>query len=92
MFELLEETMRITGRVRVPALILQARHESVVLPESAEILTRAIATPPEAKSIVWFDKTDHQIFCDCERKAAVDAVVSFVSKRFPAATNQSVKA
>jgi len=81
MFELLEETMRITGRVRVPVLILHARHESIVLPESAEILTRAVATPPEATSIVWFEKTDHQIFCDCERKAAVDAAVRFVANR-----------
>jgi carboxylesterase len=62
-------------------LILHARHESIVLPESAEILTRAVATPPEATSIVWFEKTDHQIFCDCERKAAVDAAVRFVANR-----------
>jgi carboxylesterase len=81
MFDLLEETMRIAGRVRLPALILQARHESIVLPESAEILSRALATPPEAISIVWFDKTDHQIFCDCERKAAVEAAVKFVADR-----------
>jgi carboxylesterase len=81
MFDLQEETMRITGRVHAPALILQARHESVVLPESAEILTRAIATPHEAKTIIWFEKTDHQIFCDCERNTAVDAVVRFVANR-----------
>jgi carboxylesterase len=81
MFDLLEETMRITCRVRVPALIMQARHESIVLPESAEMLLHAIATPPEKKSIVWFEKTDHQIFCDCERKAAIDTTVRFIANR-----------
>ena len=81
MFELLEETMRIADRVRVPALILHCRNESIVLPESAEILLRTLATPPEKKSIVWFEKTDHQIFCDCERKAAVDAAARFVADR-----------
>lgn len=81
MFDLLEETLRITGRVSVPALILHCRNESIVLPESAEILLRSLATPPEKKSIVWFEKTDHQIFCDCERKAAVDAAVRFVADR-----------
>lgn len=81
MFDLLQETLRITGRVSVPALILHCRNESIVLPESAEILLRSLGTPPEKKSIVWFEKTDHQIFCDCERKAAVDAAVQFVADR-----------
>ncbi|NTV68462.1 MAG: alpha/beta fold hydrolase [Chlorobaculum sp.] len=81
MFELLEETTRITDRVRAPALILHCRRESIVLPESAELLLRSIATQPEKKSIVWFEKSDHQIFCDCERKEAVEAAVRFVASR-----------
>ncbi|AOS84851.1 alpha/beta hydrolase [Chlorobaculum limnaeum] len=81
MFDLLQETLRIAGSVHVPALILHCRNESIVLPQSAEILLRSLGTPPEKKSIVWFEKTDHQIFCDCERKAAVDAAVRFVADR-----------
>jgi carboxylesterase len=81
MFDLVQETGRILDRIRVPVLVLHGRHESIVRPESAEILMRSIATPPEARSIVWFEKTDHQIFCDCERKRAVDAAVQFVSGR-----------
>lgn len=80
-FELIHETERVMSRVQTPTLILQARHETVVRPESAEIIYRALATPPEHKSIVWFDKTDHQIFCDCERKQAIEKVVSFVTAR-----------
>ena len=81
MFDLLEQTTTITNRVHAPALILHCRNESVVMPESADILLRSIATPPEKKSIVWFEKTDHQIFCDCERHAAVEAAVRFVTSR-----------
>jgi carboxylesterase len=81
MFDLLENTLQIMHRVGVPALILHCRNESIVLPESADILLRSIATPTEKKSIVWFEKTDHQIFCDCERHAAVEATVRFVASR-----------
>jgi len=81
MFELIDETERVMNRVQKPALILHARHETVVRSESAEIIYRAIATSQEQKSIIWFDKTDHQIFCDCERHRAIDSVVSFVANR-----------
>lgn len=81
MFELLDETARIMGQIRRPALILHCRKESIVLPESADIVFRSLATPPENKSIVWLDKSDHQIFCDCERHVAVDAAVGFITRR-----------
>lgn len=81
MFELLDETTRIMGQVRLPVLILHGRNESIVLPESAEIVFRSVATPSEEKSIIWFEKTDHQIFCDCDRARAVDAAVGFVAER-----------
>ncbi|NTU52555.1 MAG: alpha/beta fold hydrolase [Chlorobiaceae bacterium] len=81
MFDLLTETTLILGRISVPTLILQGRNESIVLPESAGIVLRSIATPQENKRIVWFEKTDHQIFCDGERKAVVATVVGFVAER-----------
>jgi len=81
MFELIQETERVMNRVQMSALILHARHETVVRPESAEIIYRAIDTPPEQKSIIWFEKTDHQMFCDCERQRAIESVVSFVADR-----------
>jgi carboxylesterase len=81
MFHLLQETERIMNRVQVPALILHCRNESIVKPESAELLLRSIATSPDAKFIVWLEKTDHQIFCDCERTAAISATVRFIAGR-----------
>ncbi|NTW52256.1 MAG: alpha/beta fold hydrolase [Chlorobiaceae bacterium] len=91
MFDLLAETRPIMGRINAPTLILHGRNESIVLPESADMVFHAISTSPEKKSIVWFEKTDHQIFCDCERKEAVGAAVDFVARRV-AASEASVLA
>lgn len=81
MFDLVTETTGVLDRVRVPALILHGRRESIVRPESAGMILNAIATPPEQKGIVWFEKTDHQIFCDCEREAVVETAAGFVAER-----------
>lgn len=85
MFELVESTAGILGRVRVPALILQGRKESIVLPESAGLVLDGIATLPADKSVFWLEKSDHQVFCDCEREVAVGAVADFVARRLAAA-------
>lgn len=85
MFDLVEATAAILDRVRVPALILHGRNESIVLPESATLVLDGIATPAAEKSVFWLEKSDHQVFCDCEREAAVGAVAAFVARRLEAA-------
>ncbi len=70
--------------VQVPACILQSRNDSTVAPESAEIVYAEIGTPPADKTIVWFEKTEHEMFRDCERDAAVAAVADFVRARVAA--------
>ncbi len=84
MFELLEATESLLGRIEAPTLVLHGRHESIVLPESAGMLMEGIGTPETEKRVAWFDKTDHQIFCDCEREEVIDAVSDFVSRRMGA--------
>ena len=81
MFELLQATIPVMGRVTVPALILHGRHESIVLPESAELVMQAIGTPASEKRVVWFEKSDHQLFCDCERELAIGTVCEFIVQR-----------
>jgi len=70
--------------IRVPARILQSRNDSTVAPESAEIVYAEIGTPSADKHIVWFDETEHEMFRDCERDAAVEAVAEFVRARVAA--------
>ncbi len=67
--------------VRVPALIMQSRKDATVAPESAEIIYRNISTPPAQKRIVWFEKSGHEMFRDCEREATIQTVVTYVQER-----------
>jgi carboxylesterase len=81
LLEFAEATRRRLPEVYVPALILQGRKDSVVAPQSADIIFDGIATPAWDKRVLWFENTDHIIFCDCERDAATLAVVSYVRER-----------
>jgi carboxylesterase len=67
--------------VRVPTLTIQSRNDSTVAPESADIIYQRISTPSDQKHVVWFEQTEHEMFRDCERDAAVDVVVNWVRKR-----------
>lgn len=80
-FELLKKSLSLLGNVTVPVFILHNRRERTVLPESATILLNRIGTKPAEKSILWLERSEHQIFCDCERDKAVKAIIDFVSCR-----------
>jgi len=67
--------------ITVPTLIMQSRADTTVAPESAEIIYRHIATPKPQKRIVWFEKTEHEMFRDIERQAAIQTVADFVKGR-----------
>ncbi|NMW20455.1 MAG: alpha/beta fold hydrolase [Chlorobiaceae bacterium] len=80
-FELIKKSLSLLGKVNVPVFILHNRRESTVLPESATILCNSIATAPSEKSIMWLERSEHQIFCDCESDVAVKAIIDYVSGR-----------
>jgi carboxylesterase len=74
-------TRRRLPEVRVPTLVMQSRNDSTVAPESADIIYNNISTPREQKDLVWFNRTEHEMFRDCEREAAIGTVVDWVRKR-----------
>jgi carboxylesterase len=80
-FELIKKSRQLLGRVNVPVLIIHNRRENTVRPESALFLYNRIATEPSGKSIIWLERSGHQIFCDCERERAVRAIIDYVSCR-----------
>jgi len=88
-FELIKQTLPQLCRVKVPVLVLQCRRDSTVLPESATILFKNIATEPSGKSLFWLEHSDHQIFCDGDRVKAVQAVIDYVSGRMDKAGVQA---
>lgn len=66
--------------IKMPVRILQPRNDSTVDPKSAEIISDGIATPKEQKRIIWFDKSDHEMFRDCERELAIETVAKCVGE------------
>ena len=80
-FDLIKKSIELLGRVNVPVLIMHNRKEHTVRPESAIMLYDRIATDPSGKSIIWLERSGHQIFCDCEREKAVKDIVDYVSRR-----------
>jgi carboxylesterase len=70
--------------VSVPALILQSRNDNTVAPESADIAYREIGTAPQDKRVVWFERTEHEMFRDCESDSVVEAVADYVQERIGA--------
>lgn len=81
LFAFSQATRRRLPEIAVPTLLLQSHRDSVVVPESANWILRTIATPPPQKRIIWFDHTNHELFRDCEREAAIEAVTAFVADR-----------
>ncbi|NTU50550.1 MAG: alpha/beta fold hydrolase, partial [Desulfobulbaceae bacterium] len=77
-FGLIKQTLKVLGNVNVPVLILHNRRETTVLPESATTLYNSIATGTSDKSIVWLERSEHQIFCDCEREKALRTIIAYV--------------
>ncbi len=76
-----EKTRQRLTDIQVPTLIMQSHKDTVVAPESANIVYEGIATPAGQKEITWFEVTEHEMFRDCEREAAVQTVVDYVNSR-----------
>ncbi|NTU45037.1 MAG: alpha/beta fold hydrolase [Chlorobiaceae bacterium] len=81
LFDLIRTTERLLDQVNVPFMILHNRKEATVLPNSATLLCNRAATFPEERSIVWFERSGHQIFCDCERDKAVRTIMTYIADR-----------
>ncbi|TCD48155.1 alpha/beta fold hydrolase [Chlorobium sp. N1] len=80
-FSLVRKTVRLLPSVRCPVFIIHNRHESTVLPESVEVLLGSLGTPERDRSLLWLEHSGHQVFCDCERRTAVEAVTGYVAER-----------
>jgi len=81
LFELIERTESLLDQVNVPFMILHNRKEATVLPQSATMLCNRVSTASVERSIVWFECSGHQIFCDCERDKAVQTIMTYVAGR-----------
>ncbi len=60
-------------RVTVPARILQSRADSVVKPESAQIIYDRISSAD--KKIIWFERSNHEMMRDIEKDAVFETIM-----------------
>ncbi len=81
LFELIKETQKRLPEVTVPTLILHSKNDSSNSPDGARILYSSISTPVEKKRLVWFEKTEHVMFLDCEEEVIIKTVIEFIQDR-----------
>ena len=60
---------------------MHSKNDSSNSPQGAEFLYNAISTSNNQKRLIWFDKTEHDMFNDCEREVAINIVVDYVRER-----------
>lgn len=81
LFALSQVARKRLNEVHVPTLIIQSRNDKTAAAECPDIISNSIATPIDKKQIIWFERTGHEMFRDCERDGVVEAVMSFVQER-----------
>ncbi len=81
LLDCVEVTRKKLDQVIVPTLILQSRKDTSVALESVRMIYTGILTPAEEKKIVWFEKTEHEMFRDCERYAIIDVIANYARER-----------
>jgi carboxylesterase len=80
-FEVLKAAQKRSPEVKVPILILQSKKDTTNSPEGAKVLYDSISTPVDLKQLVWFERTDHIMFLDCEQEAVNRTIVEYIRER-----------
>lgn len=74
-------------RITTPTLVLQGRHDDVVLPASAELTIRGLGS--RDKQLAWFERSGHQLAVDVEGAQVRACVADWIAQRH-AATPQPI--
>jgi carboxylesterase len=81
LFEFARLTRARLREVDTPTFIIQSQNDGTVSPESVQIIYDGLATPQNQKEILWFEKTEHEMFLDIERQAVIQKVVEYIKQR-----------
>lgn len=69
------------AEVHQPILILHSRADRIVAPAAVDLLASGLGTPGEQLRVVWFERSGHELFRDCEAEAVIASVLQFVDER-----------
>ncbi len=64
--------------VHLPIRILQSRKDTIVAPESANILYEKVSTPH--REIIWYDQSGHEMMQDMEAEDVFEDIMEFVHR------------
>jgi carboxylesterase len=80
-FDFMKATEERLPEVTGPIMILHSRNDSSNSPEGAALLYDLISTPEDLKRLVWFEKSEHDMFNDCEWETVIQTIVDYVKER-----------
>lgn len=86
LFAFIEATRSRLPKVSVPLLILHSKKDSLNSAKGAQQLYDLVATPESSKQLRWFDKTDHEMYLDCEYPLVNQVVMAYVQQRLSLAS------
>lgn len=69
-------TERRLGEIRVPALVLHSKKDTIIHPISAKLLEERLSSPE--KRVIWFERSGHEMMQDLESEAVIQAVGSYL--------------
>lgn len=78
LYKYAKEIPNILSFVRAPILILHSKRDQVISPKSAEIIYEKVSS--RDKSIVWFERSGHEMLLDCEREAVIRTIMGFIDR------------
>jgi len=81
LFDLIKVTRERLPEVNTPILILHSKNDTTNSPKGAEVLFNNISTPKDQKQLVWFERTEHEMFLDCEQEEIIRTVVEYIEDR-----------
>jgi len=81
LFDLIKYSRTRLSKVTSPILILHSRKDNASSPDGIQTLYDTVSTPKDDKRVLWFEKTNHEMFLDCEREAVIQAVVNYIRER-----------
>lgn len=64
--------------VKAPILVLHSKRDQVIAPRSAEIIHEKVSS--KDRSLIWFERSGHEMLLDCEREAVVTTIMEFIER------------
>ncbi len=64
--------------VHVPIRVLQSKRDTVVAPESANIIYEKVSSP--VREIIWYERSGHEMMQDVEKERVFDDIMEFVHR------------